>query len=149
MNKKQQSGFTLIELVMVIVILGILAATALPRFVNMSNEARVAAINGLAGGLRSAVGIVQARYAATGNNASTEVLLQGQTAGNGVVVAASIGLPASSADGIGRAMTDTSGFTPAYTATTTTYQFSTNSSATCQAVYTAATGLVAVTTTGC
>jgi MSHA pilin protein MshA len=49
-----QQGFTLIELVMVIVILGILSAVAVPKFVNLSDEANQAAVNGVAGSLSSA-----------------------------------------------------------------------------------------------
>lgn len=57
MSRKEQAGFTLIELVVVIVILGILAATALPRFINLQDDAGSAGAQGVAGGLTSASSI--------------------------------------------------------------------------------------------
>jgi MSHA pilin protein MshA len=69
---KLQKGFTLIELVIVIVILGLLAATALPRFSNLTQSARVATLNGLAGGLRGAVSIARATQLVTPGAASND-----------------------------------------------------------------------------
>ncbi len=70
---KNQQGFTLIELVMVIVILGILAATAIPKFVDLSDDATQAAVDGMGGNAASAMAI---NYA--GCSASSHVLATGQ-----------------------------------------------------------------------
>ena len=65
---KQQTGFSLIELVIVIVVLGILAVTALPRFLDVTEEAKNASVEGASGGFATGVLLVRAQWEAKGRS---------------------------------------------------------------------------------
>ena len=132
-----------------IVILGLLAAIAVPRYVSYVRDARIAALNGLAGAIRSSVELVKARYVMSGA-ATSPVTMQDGTTVSVRTTGASAGIPRSNAGGINNAVTLGIPPTFVYTAggATGTYNFPT-AIANCRVTYTAATGAVTVVTTGC
>lgn len=145
--RKIQTGFTLIELVVVITILGILAAFAIPRFANLDTQARISAISGLAGTLHSAAALAHAQYLASGTAPSTVTM-------EGVTVTLANGYP--DVAGIQNAVQDTTGFTPTVSGSSITYsKAGGSSSANCSIQYTAASAagsapaIPAPTTSGC
>ena len=95
---KRQGGFTLIELVVVIVILGILAVTAAPRFLNLQDDARDATLEGLKGAITGASGIVYGKAAIAGiesQSAAADLNL-----GNGSTIKTKFGYPLATSSAI-------------------------------------------------
>jgi MSHA pilin protein MshA len=123
-------GFTLIELVVVITILGILAAFAIPRFASLDSSARISAINALEGSVKSASELAHSEYIAAGTT-PTSVTMEGQT------ITLANGYP--DVAGLPLALQDLTGFSTSTASTTLT--FTVNGAPTpsnCSFTYTAA-----------
>ncbi|EWH08750.1 hypothetical protein DS2_15989 [Catenovulum agarivorans DS-2] len=131
MKRSQQQGFTLIELIVVIVILGILAVTAAPRFIDVQDEAELSVAKAIEGSIVSAVNMVHAKALVQntlGNNAETAVATTVVADGH---VDTDYGYPESTAQGIGAIIDIPSDWSIAYSGNTATF-----SKGDCSVVYT-------------
>ena len=140
MIRSKQQGFTLIELIMVIVILGILAATALPKFVDLGSDARKSTIEAVAGGVKSAIAITRSAYLVKGDNTLTTI--------NSVLVSAGTGFPTGALGGIGAAI-DLTDFDVSYGTSTTITANNATTPAKCQVTFDANSGAVSIDVTDC
>ncbi len=140
----RQKGFTLIELVIVIVILGLLAATALPRFINITKDARVASVNGVAGGLRAAAALAWSQFQVNGSTG-------GNVDMSGVPVAVNAsGYPQNSALGIEKALPTPEGWSVTHPGLTSVYvPPNPLDGTTCRATYDSSLGQVTTLSAGC
>lgn len=143
MKRNKQSGFTLVELVVVIAVLGVLAASALPRFVNVQSNARIAIGQGLAAALKSGSTLARSSWIAAGSDRNqTSVIVDGRGVSVNTNNGNTLGYPLGVDYGIGNVLEnlDTTKYRAEYAYWTAT--FIVDGRENCRLTYNATTGAV-------
>ncbi|MGL6336356.1 prepilin-type N-terminal cleavage/methylation domain-containing protein [Aeromonas jandaei] len=138
---KKQAGFTLIELVIVIIILGILAVTAAPKFLNLQDDAKKSAAQGVQAAVSSSAQLVYSKSALAGVERSATASV---SSSDGTSIAVVYGYPAATSAGIQSAVTIDGSWAGAVSGSN--YVFSTSGSK-CTVTYAPATSTAGATTT--
>ena len=140
---KRSAGFTLIELVIVIIILGILAVTAAPKFLNLQDDAKKAAADGVKAAVASSAQIVYSKAVILGLETSAAAT-GAVTVADGKKVDLVYGYPAATSAGIGNAADIDPTWRPTFSSGTVSYA---TSGSTCTVVYTEASSTTVGATT--
>lgn len=146
MHKNGQKGFTLVELIVVISILGILSAFAIPKFISLQSSAKKSTIQGVAGAVEAASSLAHSLSIANGGSASTAISM------DGTAVTITNYYPTGDADGITKAVTTSGDISVSSASGTTTFIITgtTNCKVTyAQATSTTSPPVITKTTTGC
>ena len=149
-----QSGFTLIELVLVIIIVAVLAAIAIPHFIQVIPEARYASLKGMQANITSAVTLIKSRYLLDGNTINSNKNWTTTREGVVVRVIKGHGHPRARPDGLRKAMRNWGGWVVTYIPATLTqprkilFQF-TGLTNNCHLIYNEDTGEATITYSGC
>lgn len=145
--KKLNSGFSFVELIIVLVIIGVIAVLAIPRFINQTSNARIAGLNGLVDAINNATILTASQYhllSSTSNKNVTSVTSNGHS----ITVMPETGFPTATEAGIGLVLPSFSGFSVNYVADTAVYNF-TKPINNCSVTYNATTGQVTAINSGC
>lgn len=145
--KKLNKGFTFVQMIIVLAVIGIIGIVSIPRFINQTTNARIAGLNGLIEAINNATILSASQYhtlSSTTNKNLTSITTNKKT----ITVMPGTGYPTANESGIGSALPALSGFSVNYVSGTAIYNF-TKPINNCSVTYNANIGQATAMTSGC